>query len=53
MGLYVGDAGNCCPRMGADAGTFIATITRREKDLMECLRAGHPQPLAMAGKPSG
>lgn len=32
-------------QMGADAGTFIATITRREKDLMERMRTGYPQPL--------
>lgn len=38
-------------QMGADAGTFIATITRREKDLMERLRTGHPQPLALAETP--
>ncbi len=38
-------------QMGSDAGTFIATITRREQDLMERMRTGHPQPLA--GTPGG
>ena len=33
--------------MGADAGTFIATITRRERAIMEQIGADHPDPLEL------
>jgi hypothetical protein len=31
--------------MGADAGTFVAAITRRERAIMERICTNHPQPL--------
>ncbi|HOW76015.1 MAG TPA: hypothetical protein P5102_01200 [Candidatus Competibacteraceae bacterium] len=33
--------------MGTDAGTFVATITHRERVIMERMYAGHPQPLTL------
>ncbi len=33
--------------MGADAGTFVATIARRERVIMEQIGAGHPHPLEL------
>lgn len=38
--------------MGADAETFVATITRRERTIMEQISAGHPHPLALNEKTS-
>jgi hypothetical protein len=31
--------------MGADADTFVATVTLRERAILERIRAGHPRPL--------
>ena len=35
--------------MGADAETFITTITRRERAILERIRSGQPQPLEWNG----
>ncbi|CDH45870.1 FFLEELY motif protein [Candidatus Contendibacter odensensis] len=35
--------------MGADAETFITTITRRERAILERIRSGHSQPLEWNG----
>ncbi len=35
--------------LGADAGTFVATIASRERTILEQIRAGHPRPLELAG----
>lgn len=35
--------------MGADAGTFVATIVDRERAILEQIRVGHPRPLELAG----
>lgn len=35
--------------MGEDAEIFIATITRRERIILEQIHAGHPRPLELAG----
>lgn len=34
--------------MGADAGTFVATIVDRESAILQQIRAGHPRPLELA-----
>jgi hypothetical protein len=39
--------------LNADAGTFIATITRRERAIMERIGAGHPQPIKFQDKTGG
>lgn len=33
--------------MGADADTFVTTVTRRERAILERIRAGHPRPLCL------
>ena len=38
-----------CRGMGADAETFIPTITRRERAILERIRSGQPQPLEWNG----
>lgn len=37
----------------ADAGTFIATITRRKRTVMEQIGAGYLQPLELEEEPKG
>lgn len=37
-------------QMGADARTFVATITRRERAILEQIGAGHPRPLELSNE---
>ncbi len=39
--------------MGADAEAFVATVTRRERAILERIRAGHPQPLRWIDRDQG
>lgn len=39
--------------MGADAETFVATIARRERAILEQIHAGHPRPLELTDEPGG
>ncbi len=39
--------------MGVEAETFVTLITRREREIMERIHAGHPQPLGLGDEIKG